>query len=46
MDERILKWIYDIDFALDEIESYFEGKEKDFFEYRKTRCLKEQLRET
>ncbi|MFC2110554.1 DUF86 domain-containing protein [Bacteroidota bacterium] len=40
MDERILKWIYDIDFALDEIESYFEGKEKDFFEYRKNTMLK------
>jgi hypothetical protein len=22
MDERILKWLYDIDFALNEIESY------------------------
>jgi len=33
MDERILKWIYDINFALIEIESYFKGKEKNFFEY-------------
>jgi hypothetical protein len=51
MDERILKWLYDVDFALDEIESYFEGKERDFFEYqkntmlKKTRCSKEQLKE-
>jgi len=40
MDERVLKWVYDIDFALDEIESYFQGKEKNFFEYRKNTMLK------
>ena len=40
MDERILKWIYDIDFALDEIDSYFENKDKNFFEYRENTMLK------
>ena len=40
MDERILKWLYDIKFALIEIESYFEGKEKNFFEYKKNIMLK------
>lgn len=40
MDERILKWLYDIKFALDEIESYFEGKDKNFFEYKDNVMLK------
>ena len=40
MDERILKWLYDIDFALIEIESYFEGKDKNFFVYKKNVILK------
>jgi len=40
MDERILKWIYDIDFALNEIESYFEGEEKNFFVYKENVMLK------
>lgn len=40
MDERILKWLYDIKFAISEIESYFEGKEKNFFEYKKNTMLK------
>ena len=40
MDERILKWIYDIDFALNEIESYFEGKDKNFFDYKENTMLK------
>lgn len=30
MDERILKWLYDIQFAIEEIESYFEDYPKDF----------------
>lgn len=39
MDERILKWLYDINFAIDEIDSYFEGKEKRFDKYAgKTRA--------
>jgi uncharacterized protein with HEPN domain len=40
MDERVLKWVYDIDLAIDEIESYFDNKNKDFFEYRKNTMLK------
>lgn len=40
MDERILKWLYDIQFALEEIESYFEGIEKDFSKYQKNIMLK------
>lgn len=40
MDERILKWLYDINFALDEIELFFDGKEKNFFEYQKNIMLK------
>ena len=39
-DERILKWLYDIDFALIEIEPYFDKKEKDFHEYKKNIMLK------
>ena len=35
MDERILKWLYDIKVAIEEIESYFENQKIDFFEYRK-----------
>ncbi|WP_139960016.1 HepT-like ribonuclease domain-containing protein [Flavicella sediminum] len=40
MDERILKWIYDIDFALNEIDSYFDNKDKNFLEYRENTMLK------
>jgi len=40
MDERILKWLFDIDFALKEITSFFDGKEKNFFEYQKNIMLK------
>lgn len=40
MDERILKWLYDIKFALDEINSYFDGKEKNFAEYQNNTMLK------
>lgn len=34
MDERILKWLFDIKMAIEEIDSYFETNEKDFFKYR------------
>lgn len=34
MDDRILKWLYDIKMSIDEINSYFEKEEKDFFKYR------------
>lgn len=40
MDERVLKWVYDIYLALEEIESYFENTEKNFFDYRKNTMLK------
>lgn len=35
MDERILKWLYDIKLAVEEIEQYFENTDKNFFEYQK-----------
>lgn len=40
MDERILKWLYDIKIAIDEIDSYFEKQERDFFKYRDNLMLK------
>ncbi|WP_460546456.1 HepT-like ribonuclease domain-containing protein, partial [Echinicola sediminis] len=40
MDERILKWLYDVKIAIDEIESYFEDREKDFLKYRENLMLK------
>ena len=40
MDEKILKWLYDIKFAIEEVDSYFNGKEKNFFEYRRNVMLK------
>jgi uncharacterized protein with HEPN domain len=35
MDDRILKWLYDIKLAIDEIESFFINEKMDFFEYQK-----------
>lgn len=40
MDERILKWLYDIKLAIEEIEGYFESQPKDFFKYRENIMLK------
>nr|WP_315195765.1 HepT-like ribonuclease domain-containing protein [uncultured Flavobacterium sp.] len=40
MDERILKWLFDIKMAIDEIDSYFVNEEKDFFKYRNNLMLK------
>jgi uncharacterized protein with HEPN domain len=34
MDERILKWLFDIKIAIDEINQFFENENKDFFAYR------------
>jgi hypothetical protein len=34
MDERILKWLFDVKISIDEIDAFFENKEKNFFEYR------------
>ncbi len=40
MDEKILKWLYDIKIAIEEVNGYFEGSDKDFFQYRKNIMLK------
>jgi hypothetical protein len=40
MDERILKWLFDIKLSIDEIESFFGDEEKDFFKYRTNIMLK------
>lgn len=40
MDERILKWLYDIKMAIDEIDGYFINEQKDFFKYRDNLMLK------
>ncbi len=40
MDERILKWLFDIQIAITEIDSYFDTTPKDFFEYQKNIMLK------
>jgi hypothetical protein len=34
MDERILKWLYDIKLSIEEIESFFEGDERNFYKYK------------
>jgi uncharacterized protein with HEPN domain len=40
MDDRILKWLYDIQSAIKEIDSYFEKEEKDFLKYKSNLMLK------
>lgn len=40
MDEKILKWLYDIKDAIEEIESYFSDYPKDFRSYQKNTLLK------
>lgn len=40
MDERILKWLYDIHEAINEIESYFIDNPKDFKYYQSNTLLK------
>lgn len=40
MDEKILKWLYDIKSAIEEIESYFEDIPKDFNQYSQNLILK------
>ncbi|MBN2891557.1 MAG: DUF86 domain-containing protein [Bacteroidales bacterium] len=40
MDEKILKWLYDISTSIDEINIFFEDKPRDFFEYQKNIMLK------
>jgi uncharacterized protein with HEPN domain len=40
MDERILKWLYDIKISIDEIDDFFIKEEKDFFKYQNNIMLK------
>ena len=40
MDKRILKWLYDVKVAIDEIDSYFINEKMDFFEYKKNSMRK------
>jgi hypothetical protein len=40
MDERILKWLYDIQEAINEIDSFFTEHPKDFSVYRSNLLLK------
>ncbi|MBK8683260.1 MAG: DUF86 domain-containing protein [Bacteroidetes bacterium] len=40
MDERILKYLYDIKLAIDEIDAYFITEKRDFNLYRKNIMLK------
>ena len=40
MDEKILKYLYDIEFAISEIDSYFINKPKDFNVYKQNTMLK------
>jgi len=40
MDERILKWLYDIKTAIDEIDGYFVDFPKDFEQYSSNLILK------
>lgn len=40
MDERILKWLYDIKIAINEIDGYFLEHPKDFLKYSQNLMLK------
>ncbi len=40
MDDRVLKWLFDIKFSNDEIEGYFVGSKMDFFQYCENPMLK------
>ena len=40
MNEKILKWLFDIQAAIDEIESFFEEYPKDFNQYKSNLILK------
>lgn len=40
MDNKILKWLYDIKLATDEIDSYFLKNEKNFLKYKESIMLK------
>ena len=40
MDERVEKWLYDIRFSIEEIESFFQKNEKSFSTFRQNLLLK------
>ncbi|WP_242206308.1 HepT-like ribonuclease domain-containing protein [Aestuariivivens insulae] len=40
MDERILKWLFDIKMAVEEVNLYFESTDKSFHEYQNNKMLK------
>lgn len=40
MDERILKWLFDVKMAIEEIDAFFKTYEKNFFEYSQNIMLK------
>jgi uncharacterized protein with HEPN domain len=40
MDERVEKWLYDIRFAIEEIDSYFENSGKTFVDFKQNLMLK------
>ncbi len=40
MDERILKWLYDIKICIEEIDGFFKEEDKDFLKYRNNLMLK------
>jgi uncharacterized protein with HEPN domain len=40
MDERILKWLFDIKMCIDEIDDFFVKEEKNFFNYKQNLMLK------
>lgn len=40
MDERILKWLFDIKISIGEIDDFFKKEEKDFFKYKANLMLK------
>jgi len=40
MDERILKWLFDIKICIDEIDIFFKDEEKNFFKYKNNLMLK------
>ncbi len=40
MDERVLKWLYDVKIAIEEIDDFFREEERDFLKYRENLMLK------
>jgi uncharacterized protein with HEPN domain len=40
MDERIVKWLYDIKIGINEINDFFQNEEKDFIKYKSNLMLK------